>query len=90
MTQRFPSLLLSGLSIVAVACSAFFGSALAADPVCDAPPLRAIVGGHNVQPRADRLSNLGRSDLTASQAQEVDQLFEDLMGRSAVTRSGAS
>ena len=42
-------------------------------------PMRAIVHGHNVQPRGDRLNALGYSDLTSQQAQEVDRLYRQLM-----------
>jgi hypothetical protein len=42
-------------------------------------PMRAIVHGHNVQPRGDRLNALGYSDLTSQQAQEVDRLYQQLM-----------
>ena len=42
-------------------------------------PMRAIVHGHNVQPRGDRLNALGYSDLTSQQAQEVGRLYRQLM-----------
>ena len=45
-------------------------------------PMRAIVHGHNVQPRSDRLNALGYSDLTSQQAQEVDRLYQELMNNS--------
>ena len=45
-------------------------------------PMRAIVHGHNVQPRGDRLNALGYSDLTSQQAQEVDRLYRQLMQNS--------
>ncbi len=42
-------------------------------------PMRAIVSGHNVQPRDDRLKALGYSDLTAEQAEYVDREYRQLM-----------
>lgn len=51
-------------------------------PTCYKLPMRAIVHGHNVQPRDDRLNALGYSDLTSQQAQEVDRLYRQLMQNS--------
>jgi hypothetical protein len=48
-------------------------------PTRDELPMRAIVHGHNVQPRGYRLNALGYSDLTSQQAQEVDRLYQQLM-----------
>ena len=42
-------------------------------------PLRAIVNGHNIQPRGDNLKALGYSDLTSQEAEEVDRLYRQLM-----------
>jgi hypothetical protein len=42
-------------------------------------PMRAIVNGHNVQPRGDNLKALGYSDLTSQEAEEVDRLYRQLM-----------
>lgn len=42
-------------------------------------PMRAVVNGHNVQPRGDRLQALGYSDLTPQEAKEVEQLYQQLM-----------
>jgi len=42
-------------------------------------PMRAIVSGHNVQPRDDRMKALGYSDLTAEQAADVDRLYRQLI-----------
>jgi hypothetical protein len=42
-------------------------------------PMRAIVNGHNVQPRGDNLKALGYSDLTSREAEEVDRLYRQLM-----------
>jgi hypothetical protein len=42
-------------------------------------PLRAIIGGHVVQPRESELQALGRPDLTPRQQQEVDQLYQQVL-----------
>src|ERR1700722_15277083 len=42
-------------------------------------PMRAIVNGHNVQPRGGRLKAPGYPDLTSSEAKEVDRLYRQLM-----------
>ena len=42
-------------------------------------PMHAIVNGHNIQPRSDNLKALGYSDLTSQEAEEVDQLYRQLM-----------
>lgn len=52
---------------------------LSSTPTRHELPMRAIVNGHNVQPRGDRLKALGYADLTASEAEEVDRLYRELM-----------
>jgi hypothetical protein len=47
-------------------------------------PMRAIVNGHNVQPRGDRLKALGYYDLTSQEAEEVDRLYRQLMQNNLV------
>jgi len=47
-------------------------------------PMRAIVNGHNVQPRGDRLKALGYPDLTSSEAKEVDRLYRQLMANNLI------
>jgi hypothetical protein len=47
-------------------------------------PMRAIVNGHNVQPRGDNLKALGYSDLTSQEAEEVDRLYRQLMHKHLV------
>ena len=56
--------------------------ALAGTSACHELPMRAIVDGHSLQPRGDRLKALGYSDLTAQQAEEVDRLYWQLMRNS--------
>jgi hypothetical protein len=53
-------------------------------------PMRAIVNGHNLQPREDQLKALGLSDVTPKQADEVDQLYRQLMQSSRVENEIAS
>jgi hypothetical protein len=48
------------------------------------PPLHAIIDGHPVQPREGQLQALGVPDTTASQAAEVDNLYQQLMQNSHV------
>ena len=43
-------------------------------------PFKPIVGGRNVQPRADQLTAFGLSDLSREQAREVDRLYKELLG----------
>ena len=57
-------------------------AALAGPSACHELPMRAIVNGHNIQPRSDRLNALGYSDLTPQQAEEVDHLFWQIMRNS--------
>jgi hypothetical protein len=42
-------------------------------------PMRAIVNGHNIQPRGDNLNALGYSDLTSQESEEVDRLYRQLV-----------
>ena len=42
-------------------------------------PMRPIVNGHHVQPRADRLQALGYSDLTPQQTEDVERLYQKLL-----------
>jgi hypothetical protein len=49
-------------------------------------PMRAVVNGHNVQPRGDRLQALGYSDLTPQEAKEVEQLYQQLMQNHLVAK----
>ena len=49
------------------------------EPMQHELPMRAIVSGHNVQPRDDRMKALGYSDLTAEQAADVDRLYRQLI-----------
>ena len=51
---------------------------------CHQLPMRPIVNGHHVQPRADRLQALGYSDLTPQQAEEVERLYQQLLQTSAL------
>jgi hypothetical protein len=52
------------------------------------PPLHAIIDGHPVQPREGQLQALGVPDTTASQAAEVDKLYQQLMQNSHVDARG--
>jgi len=61
------------------------GVAVAATSTICELSMRAIVNGHNVQPRADCLKALGRSDLPPQAADEVDRLYQDLMRDSIST-----
>ena len=56
--------------------------ALAATSTLCELPMRAIVHGHDVQPSADCLKVLGRSDLPPQAAEEVDRLYQELMRNS--------
>jgi hypothetical protein len=59
-------------------------AAAATSTICELS-MRAIVNGHNVQPRADCLRALGRSDLPPRAAEEVDRLYQDLMRNSILS-----
>jgi hypothetical protein len=52
------------------------------------PPLHAVIDGHTVQPREGQLQALGVPDTTASQAAEVDNLYQQLMQNSHVDARG--
>ncbi|MBV8590199.1 MAG: hypothetical protein JO212_09090 [Acetobacteraceae bacterium] len=67
------------LSLYSTLCG---GAALAGTSARHELPMRAIVDGHNIQPRNDSLKALGYSDLTAQQAEEVDRLYWQLMRNS--------
>jgi len=56
------------------------GAAAAATPTVCALPMRATVNGKRIQPSANCMKAFGRSDLPT--ADEVDRLYEDLMGKS--------
>ena len=60
-------------------------AALAGELTCHQLPMRPIVNGHHVQPRADRLQALGYSDLTSQQAEEVERLYQQLLQTSALS-----
>jgi hypothetical protein len=47
-------------------------------------PMRAIVNGHNVQPRRDLLDALGYSDLSPQASEEVDRLNRQLLQKDVV------
>ena len=59
--------------------------ALGGELTCHQLPMRPIVNGHHVQPRADRLQALGYSDLTSQQAEEVERLYQQLLQTSALS-----
>jgi hypothetical protein len=61
---------------------ALFGGITRADTSHHQLPTRAIVHGHNVQPRGDQLKALGYPDLTPQEAEEVDRLYHVLMNSS--------
>jgi hypothetical protein len=52
--------------------------------------MHAIVNGHDLQPRDDQLKALGFSDVTPQQADEVDQLYRQLMRSNLVENQIAS
>ena len=53
-------------------------------------PMRAIVHGHNIQPRGDQLKALGYPDLASQEANEVDRLYQEIMKNSiAGTRTSS-
>jgi hypothetical protein len=71
--------------------AALFGEvALAAGSMHHELPMRAIVNGHNVQPRGDRLKALGFSELTSQQAEEVDRLYLLLMKNNLAANGSSS
>jgi hypothetical protein len=47
----------------------------------DGLPLHAIVNGHHVQPRADRLQHFSIAQLGRPAAAEVDRLYDELLSR---------
>jgi hypothetical protein len=47
-------------------------------------PMRAIVNGHHVQPRRDRLDALGYSGLSSKEAEELDRLNRQLLQKGVV------
>ena len=55
-------------------------------------PLQAIVDGHHVQPRADRLQHFPITQLGRPAAAEVDRLYDELLSRANGTHdaSGAA
>ena len=74
----------AGMLILSAAL--FGGSAAYATPIRHELPMRAIVQGHNIQPRGDQLKALGYADLTPQQADEVDRLYRQLMRLSTRTQ----
>src|SRR5579872_4035905 len=82
-TYRLPSSLLaqmSGRVVVLILLMALkTGAAVAATSTVCELSLRAIVNGRNLQPRADCLKALGRSDLPPQAADEVDRIYKDSM-----------
>jgi hypothetical protein len=51
-------------------------------PPLHPPPLRAIVNGHNVQPRPDKLSAFVGTELPTDRTREVERLYRLLLGSS--------
>ena len=47
-------------------------------------PMRAIVNGHHVQPRRDRLDALGYSGISSKEAEELDRLNRQLLQKNVV------
>jgi hypothetical protein len=84
--RRVPSRVVAelgrGTGILILYSALFCGIALADTPPRQELPMRAIVRGHNVQPRGDQLKALGYSDLTPQQASEVDRLYRELLKNS--------
>ena len=67
--------MLSLLFVWALPCGVSFADTRAHHAL----PMHAIVNGHDLQPRDDQLKALGFSDVTPQQADEVDQLYRQLM-----------
>jgi hypothetical protein len=67
-----------------------YEACFAGTPMHHELPMRAIVKGHNIQPRDDRLKALGYSDLTPQEAEEVDRLYRQLMQDKPVANRIAS
>ncbi|MBV8523841.1 MAG: hypothetical protein JOY71_17255 [Acetobacteraceae bacterium] len=67
------------LLILAVYSASAGEVALAGGSVRQELPMRAIVNGHNMQPRNDRIEALGYSDVTSQQAEEINHLYAQLM-----------
>jgi hypothetical protein len=71
-------------AVILILSSTLFGGITLADTAKRHElPMRAIVHGHNIQPRGDQLRALGYSDLTPQQAEEVDRLYLEVMKNSA-------
>jgi hypothetical protein len=68
-----------GVGILILYSALFVGMALADTSTRHELPMRAIVRGHNIQPRGDQLKALGYSDLTPQEADEVDRLYRELL-----------
>jgi hypothetical protein len=65
--------------------SALCGGIARADTIGHGLPMRAVVHGHNVQPRNDQLKALGYFDLTPQEADEVDRLYQEIMHNTVTT-----
>ena len=51
-------------------------------------PMRAVVNGHDVQPTERQLLAIGHPDLTAPEAEEVNNLYKQLTQNSHANRQG--
>ena len=71
-----------GASILILYSALYGGIALADTTTRHDLPMRAIVHGHNIQPRDDQLKTLGYPDLTAQEADEVDRLYQEIVKNS--------
>jgi hypothetical protein len=84
--MKFVCPVLSLLFVWALLCDVSFANTRAHHAL----PMHAIVNGHNLQPRDDQLKALGFSDVTPQQADEVDQLYRQLMRSNLVENQIAS
>ena len=80
VTRLVAPLMLASLTGVAAAQTESSPNEAACPPDRQA---EAIAGGHDVQPTVHELAEMGCADLTPSESEETDELYQELMQESA-------